>query len=802
MKIKILFTLLLFSLIAEAQTITGLVADSTGLPMPYVPVALLHSKDSTVYKGTITSDSGRYNFEKLKPGTYLIKVIAAGFKESYTFSFKLDSLAGITQPDIRVRSNGVNLNEVSVTAIQQTVEFKNGNIIVNVENSPLAKGNTVYDLLLKLPGVSIDDNIIFLNGKTGVVFMLDGRVLQLSNIQLLNMLKSMNTELVEKIELLKNPPVKYDATGTSGMINIRIKKTKLYGTSGSIYTSNSFGFYPRYMSGLSLNYKVKRVTLFSNIDYNHSYYQSNDQFNKKFKTDSTLTEFEGLNYYKESEENITLKIGADWQVNKKNIIGFKIDGGPGVYQSDGHGINTIRGYNDMGFDHLNASVHSPSKWNAVNYDINAGHSFDTAGTVLNFTADYTRLTENNSLSFENIYLGLDNNEALPSNTYRSDNAGQTDILASKLDFVKNINAKSSFEAGSKASIVNTTNNYVFERKNNSTGDYSIDTTLSNNYTYYEQTLAAYFNYIRSFSGINMQLGLRAENTELIGENIGKEFSVSKSYFNLFPNIILDYTASEKHIFQLNLNRRIDRPIYNNLNPFRIYRDQYSYVEGNPFLLPHYSNTAELTHGFKQVLTNTFTYTRIDNVILFYTSQDDSTKVTTQSMKNMKYNNYWAYSFFARKDIKKWWNVSANGLLAYIEYYGDVNGVIFNTKGFYYNASLTNTFIEPKNTKIEILAFYRSGKNNGLIQAKYRWMMSLAIKKAFFKNKLDCSIGVNDIFYTSVGRSYAKFDNQDWNFYQTTDTRRLVVSINYNFGKLKITEREVISNEEERGRLNH
>ena len=156
---------------------------------------------------------------------------------------------------------------------------------------------------------------------------------------------------------------------------------------------------------------------------------------------------------------------------------------------------------------------------------------------------------------------------------------------------------------------------MFERKDNTSGNYNLDTALTNNYSYSEQTYAAYFNFIKSFKKVNMQLGIRAENTDLIGRNKEKGFELKKQYYNIFPNISIEYVFSEKNKFQLNINRRIDRPQYNDISPFRSYTDQYSYNEGNPFLLPQYSNTIEITHSYKELLTNTFTYTKIDNVML-------------------------------------------------------------------------------------------------------------------------------------------------------------------------------------------
>jgi iron complex outermembrane receptor protein len=796
-----LLFIILFHLESLSQSIRGKILDSSQTPISFIPVALLSKSDSSIYKGTLSDEKGIYFFDKVKQGTYILKFEGLGYKIKYSSEIKTDSLSQIQIPDVML-TTGVNLEEIAITANKKTIEFKNGNIIVNVENSPLAKGNTVYDLLSKLPGVSIDDNTILLNGKAGAIIMIDGRIEQLTNIQILNLLKSMSTELVEKIELLKNPPAKYDASGTSGMINIKTKKAKLVGFSGSAYTSNSQGFYARSMSGVSLNYKAEKFALFSNFDYNYSYYQTTEKFNKKFSDSSVTTTFNGVGALKDLEKNINYKFGADWLPNKKNTIGFKIDGGPGSYTSNGDGSNTITGYNNLNFDHLNSALYNLDKWNINNYNINAEHRFDTVGTTLSFTSDYTKLTETNSSTIQNIFQNADNTQALPPNIYASNNTSQSDIFASKLDFTKKINAKSSLELGAKINFISTFNNYLFQRKNDTTGTYFKDTTLSNNFTYKEQTYAVYANYIKSFDKVNMQVGLRGENTNLIGRNTEKGFEINRHYYNIFPTISLEYAASKNHNFQLNFNRRIDRPQYSNLNPFRYYRDQYSFYEGNPFLQPHYSNTAEITHSYKEFITNTLTYTRINNVMVDYTEQNDATKVTTETIKNMRFNNYFAYSVFIRHDIKNWWNISTNGLVAYIQYVGDVNGAVFDTKSIYYNASLTNTFIVHKNTKFEIMGVYRGPKNNGLTQVKSRWMVSFAIKRTFFNGKLDGSIGVNDIFYTFIGRTYVNFNNQNWNYYQTTDTRRIFISLNYNFGKLKIKGREVSSNEQEKARLSH
>lgn len=791
-----------FSVLSQTK-ITGTITDSLGTPIPFAPIGLLALPDSNIIKGTIANDMGQYSIEHVKSGSYILKVQVIGYKEKVSQETRIDSL--LTENlvvNVQINISSSTLDEISVSSIRPIIEFKNGNTIINVENSPLAKGNTVYDLLAKLPGVSIDNNSIQLKGKAGVIIMLDGRVQQLSNTQLLNMLRNMNTEVVDKIELMTNPPVKYDASGTSGMINIKTKKSTITGFSGSIYTSCSQGFYGRGMGGMALNYKAKKVALFSVLDYNYGLYQTVEKLDRRFITDLTETQFSSDNSMKDIDNSLTYKVGADWFVNKNNTIGFKIDGGPGSYISYSNGVNKILQYNDLGFDHLTARVYTPDKWTLNNYNLNAEHHFDTLGSTLNLSADYTKLSELYKSDIQNLFFNVAGGESLPANIYRSKNTNSTDIFSSKLDYNKVLHTNTSLQAGVKLGYINTANNYLFERKDNLSGNYYQDTALTNNYTYEETTYAAYVNYIKTIKNLTMQLGLRAENTQLQGHNSLKSFDLKRNYFNLFPNISLEYTLSEKQNLQLNLNRRIDRPAYNDLSPFQFYRDQYAYAEGNPFLQPHYSNNVELTHNYNQSISNTLTFTRINNVMVPYTKQNDSSKVMIETVKNMKYNNYYGYSFFIQQTIKSWWNLSSNATVSYIEFSGDINGSLFKTASLYYSPSLTNTFIGPKSTKLEISAFYNSARNNGIIQLRPRWMLSFALKKSFFKEKLDCSIGLNDIFYSYVGRTLVNFGSQNWNFRATNDTRRVIFSINYNFGKITVNERDASSNEQEKGRLNH
>ncbi|HTL81937.1 MAG TPA: TonB-dependent receptor, partial [Bacteroidia bacterium] len=198
---------------------SGRIVDSLQSPVPYAIVALLHSGDSAVVQGKITDGDGRYTFSDVQSGRYVLKVSATGYSDNYSAELNKDSMQDLTVPDL-TPGKTLQLSAVTISTITPTVQFTNGNITVNVENSPIARGNSVYDLLSKLPGVGIENNSITIQGKAGVILMIDGRVQQVSDEQLMTVLKGMSAATIQKIEILKNPPLKYDAAGTSGMINI------------------------------------------------------------------------------------------------------------------------------------------------------------------------------------------------------------------------------------------------------------------------------------------------------------------------------------------------------------------------------------------------------------------------------------------------------------------------------------------------------------------------------------------------------------------------------------------------------
>lgn len=804
MKKTLTITFILFYSITFSQIkLSGIISDSLGIPVPFAPIGLLSLSDSSLIKGTMTDEGGRYSIAPLPVGKFILKVAVIGYEEKIVENIIVDSSSNIDLIfNLKLTASIQSLGLVSVTAIKRLVEFKNGNVIVNVENSPLAKGNSVFDLLIKLPGVSVDNNKIMIQGKSGTIVMIDNRPQMLSGDQLINLLKSMNADLVATVEILKNPPVKYDATGTSGMINIKSKKVTISGVTGTVFSSYSQGFYERLLSGISLNYKSRKLIFYSNLSGDYGHFRTVEKFQRGFTTDSSSIGLNTENVAKIMETNLNYKAGLDWLLKKGDVIGIKVEGGPGVDISTTKGQNFVVGNNNLGFDHLDSKISQPDKWNINNFDLNYDHKIDTLGSTFSFVTDYTMLTENVSSENINEFFDLDGIQVLPHNNYRSNNKSNSNVFSGRADFVKIIDTISSFETGLKGAYSNTSNDYLFERDFASDNFYLKDTNFSNKFEYTELTYAGYFNYIRSIKKLSMQLGVRLEETILTGKD-EKSFRLHKKYFNVFPNLSFDYKKNDNHDFQLNLSRRIDRPNFTDLNPFITFRDQYFYSRGNPFLLPDYANKGELSYNYKSSFSTSIAYSYIENIIMDESTQDDSTKVTLASTKNMKSCNAIEYSIFYQKDLLLIWNVSFSGFLAQMDYKGDIDGVSYQRTGITYYGTITNSILLGKKVKVEVNGMYLGPNVWGIIEKKSRWMSSFALKMSLCKEKLDLTLGVDDIFNSYKVGVETNFENQNWSFEHKADSRRFRVALNFNFGKMNIEERNInSSNEEEINRFNH
>jgi hypothetical protein len=780
--------------------VKGSITDSAKVPIPFCAMTLLNAKDSSQVKGNISNDNGDFIFENITSGSYFIKFSSVGFKEGTSSIFKIDSLSHLELGPQILRLEGINLQEVSVSAIKRAVEFKGGNIIVNVDGSPIAIGNNLYDLLSRLPGVTIVDDVISLQGKANVRILIDDRMQQFSGIQLINLLKSLSASSIDKIEILKNPPSKYDAAG-SGLINIKTKKAKIVGSSGSVFLSYSQGFYANKDGGFSLNYKGKKVVLFSNFNSGNDEFRYTSVYNKKVSFNGLTTDFHQVTYERNTTNSIFMDVGADWYLNKRNTVGIKVEASHGINTPLRHGNNFLSN-SDLGYNRLQFSSSRPNTWNFINYNLNYEHRFDSLGTLIRFSSDFSDNYDLNDAIFENHFIDSSNSEILDPKIFKTKNDLHFTILSSKLDFEKQLTKSLKLEAGLKGNQQKMLSDYIFTRLNAITGNYDIDTNYSNIFSYNEQILAGYAYLQKQYKKVNFQLGARGENTLIKTESISRSIGFNRQYFNIFPNLSMDYNPTEKNSFQVSYNRRIERPNFMAFNPYKYYVNLFVSFQGNPYLTPQYFNAFDFTHGYKHKVYNSISYSQVEHIFYSYPVQNDSTKETMGRQGNLSNCYMFSHNLFVQMDIAKWWSMSCNTTVSYLTFSGNIDGNEYSGTSFQYYVFLNSQFVLPRNFRIELNGQYIAPGNVIIYNNSNRWGLNIAIKKSFFKNKLNLVVGGNDVFYTMKVLNTVSYLNMQSNLINTNDTQRYKISLNYNFGKIRVEKRNTKSNEEEKRRLNH
>jgi len=782
--------------------VSAMVTDSLKEPVPFITVALL-KEDSSIYKGEITREKGEFCFSKVPKGNYFIRISAVGFADYLSQKIRYDSVSPATVPTIILKKRGIDLEEVSVSVIKNPIEFKGGNITVNVEDSPLAVGNSVYDLIARLPGVMVEGENINIQGKSGVQVYINDRIQQLSGPQLTNFLRSMNASVVEKIEIINNPPSRYDAAGGAGIINIKTKKIKITGASGGLNYTFSQGFYSTNTGGFSLNYKGKNITFFSNTSFYEGLIHHQTNMRNYFTYKGTTTSLDQKEYENDGAKYLTIDLGADWYINKKNTIGIKAQAVPGSALRIVRG-NTAVSDNSLGYNRLIYNRPNYNYWLLCNFNLNTEHIFDTAGTAkIKFSADYYGpYYDNYKADYENRFLGFNGSDTMMPQIFRTTNNLGVNILALRLDFEKTFKKDLSMEAGIKQSNQSSYSDYTFENRNNVTGEYVVDSIFTNKFRYNEQISSAYISMDKKYRKFNFRAGLRAENTNIHTESLTNSIKYKRQYFNLFPLLSTDYNPNKNHSLSLSYNRRINRPDYNSFNPFRSFNNILNSSEGNPYLLPVYDNNFNFNYIYRGMIANYLSFNHSENPIFRYNTQNDSTKEVVNYTQNMKSLNIARYNFFMRQELKSWWIISFLAGAYYIDYTGIVNGQNFTMKKVPWYTRLTSIFTIKKNTKLEATGFYWSPWLGNTSVFNERMGLSLAIKRSFLKDNLNVSMSMNDVFFTETFSQNANFQNQEWSLFEANDSRRFNVSISYNFGKIKVEQRETKENEEEKRRLGH
>ncbi len=783
--------------------VNGTILDEKNQPLDYANVLLLNASDSTLVKGSLTDSSGTFQFTNLSFKDYIVQASMVGYGDVYSPVFHLsESQANHQMGNLSFSKSNVDLDEVVVKAKKPFIEMRADKMVVNVEGNAVAAGDNALEVLRKAPGVIVDqNNNISLQGKQGVLVMINGKRSYLSAEQVARMLENMSANEIQNIELITNPSAKYDAEGNAGIINIVMKKNKNHGFNGQATANVRQATYFGYAGGLNLNYRNKHINLHGGYDYNLFRRYKIMDLRRSIAHEGDYTEMNQFSTNRGRSSNHSYKAGLDWMISDKTSAGVMFKGSTGRWSDLGNYNLYFTGDLPGDFSHVNTLDDTSDEWEDFSYNINFKHSFDDKGKELTADVDYSTFHNPANAFYENMFYNNENVEVTDPYLLRSEIASDVSIKAAKVDYAQPIGETIKLETGLKSSFVSTDNGILFEEFEGE--EWIKDEGRTNMFTYDENIFAAYANVSKKFEKFSLQAGLRSEYTQSEGYSETLDERRKTDYINFFPSVSLSHTIKEKHNMSYSYSRRIRRPSYQDLNPFLYYLDQYTFSKGNPFLQPQFTHSLGVNYSYGQFLYVSAGYDHTSDRIMEILEQDDANKITNQTTINADLEQTFELSVSSPIPIKEWWMVRLTTFGGYNHFKTDLpNGDLLNNASFMGYFQAVNNFNINKKIQAELSGSYQTGLTWGMFQLKPQTRVDAGVNMKVLDGKGQLKLSVNDIFFTGGNNVEIEEGSIQVRLINRWDSRRVKLGFTYNFGNqdMKPTRRRKSATSDEQNRV--
>jgi len=795
-KILLIMTCLLAwgtSFAQKKGNISGKVLAENNEALPYSLIKLINLADTLKVQEAAANLDGAFQFGDVTEGEYQIRVKMIGYQNYVSLKIAFTG-SDLQLPSIKMHSTAKQLSEVSIVSQKPFVERKADKTVLNVESNVTAAGNSVLELLEKAPGVTIDRQTeqIKLNNKAGITIMVDGKTNFLSGADLTTLLSNMTSDQVATIELITNPSSKYDAAGNAGIINIKLKRNKSFGTNGSISANTGMGSVKNGPSGLlrnsanlNLNHRVDKWNIFGNAGFNKRESFNQTLLDRTANIGNTLTKFDQSFNREQNGTGYTGKLGADYYVSEKTVIGLMVDVGTIDNRAAGMSNSNINEYqqNIHTLSFVNQNSGNQSKFNNITSNLNLKHDLTKKDASLTFDLDYAGYSMDRNENFDARYLDANQNQTSVSNLRNIVDA-KIDVLAAKTDFTWPFSKTLKFESGLKSSIVKTNNDFVSEQLNNE--QWSDALGRSNLFNYKENINAAYANLSKNWEKWQVQLGLRAEHTHSKGHSITSNKLVNRNYVSLFPSIFIKQELNKNNSLNYSYSRRIDRPSYQQLNPFVLYLDPYTIDSGNPYLNAQFTDNFEIGYSFKEISLS-FNYANVRGMITQVSRQNDITKQIEVQRQNFGKANLYNANLYLPLKITKHWSMQHNFSASYQRYQdGTLVGATYQKSKVSFNFNTSQSITFSKTFRAELSFWYDSPKVRGVEETTIaQYALNFGLQKTMMQNKLKLRLAVDDIFATNYWEGQMKYENVDMYVKNYYVNRRASFSVNYSFGNQQV-----------------
>lgn len=771
----------------NAQITSSVLDNKSGAPINGATI-LLKNVDSSVAKMAVSDADGNWALSGISKGNYFLDISAMGYAGYQSKVIELSEGQFLKMTSQKLIRNTTVLKGVVISAKKPLIERKSDKLVVNVESSLTAAGASALEVLEKAPGVSVDkDGNISLQGKEGVMILIDDRPAYLKGAELANYLRSIPASSLEQLEVMTNPSSKYDAAGNSGVINIRTKKIKKYGFNGSVNAAAMVSDDAKANSSLNLNYRKGKVNLFGTYSYSLFNNHSNQFILRRFRNPGSkevVSIFDQVGNNDYHSDNNNIKIGMDFYTNKKTIAGIVLSGYHNIERQVLHNETKLKN----GQDEIDSSLLSQNRIRGISdnfsANLNLRHSFDSLGKKMTIDLDYIVYDLGSNMAFGTDYFLPDGSMQKTSAFLRARTPSHVHIYSAKTDFTFPMGNTGTIETGLKSSYVTTDNDAIYE--NRIDGDFEIDNYKTNHFRYNENINAAYISWNKQWKKWSTQAGLRAEHTNAQGHQLGNAISAdssfTKKYLNLFPTLYVSYQANEKNSFGVNYGRRVERPAYQDLNPFLYFLDEYTYQAGNVLLQPEFTNRFEITHDYNDLFHSSVSYAHTKNAMTNVLKQNTVKRITYQTKENIADRRTFTISSGTNFSIGDKLKTIIDLTLLNQQYKGVLGSGELFVNSWMFMGKMSEEVKMGKGWNTELSGMYRSRGREGQLIFDPRWRVDFAIQKGILKNKGSINFFVKDIFNSQNFKGVVQYEDIDLEIHNQRINRTFGISFKYRFGK--------------------
>lgn len=782
-------TLNLFAQKNGVGSISGsIIETATEKPLEFANVIIKNQQDTTIVQGIVTGRNGEFAFENLPYGEYKISYSFIGFEKMQTSIQKLDSKKNkIVLGQLYLSETSKTLGEVEVTARKSTFVNSIDRKTFNVGEDLMSKTGSVSELLQNVPSVQVDiDGNVSLRGSDNVMILINGKPSALMGANRAAVLQQMPANSIDKIEIITNPSAKYKPDGTSGIINIVLKKNKSLGLNGSV--SANAGNDERYNGNVMINYNPGKLNIYGSYSIRQDdrlRYTTDFRRRTKLNTDSVT--YSNLNSTDHARpiSNI-LHTGADYKFNDHNRIGISGNYNYRSFTRNSTDLNTNQNSDltiSKDYDRLR---YDPEFEKDLEMTANIQHTFAKEGheLTLDYTASQSREVEDNH--YNNIYH-IPETISTYDNTLIKQGGDESQL---SLEYVNPISVDKKFEAGYILETRKNDMDFFGESHNSQSGIWEKDAEKSNRFIYKENIHVLYATYEQDMGKLGFLGGLRTEQAVVNSNQVTNDSVIKNQYFRLYPSLHLSYKITDIHQLQLNYSHRIRRPEGDEMNPFPEYQDPYNLRVGNPRLKPADIHSVEFGYQFKKKSTTflttiyyRYTYNSMTDITRYI---NDSVKLTTR--ENLSKSTSAGIELVLSTSIGNIANVN----LSTNTYYNTIDasslGYGNNKSTVAWSANLSTGINITKSTVLQLTSAYLAERHTPQGKQLPTFVFNTGFKQEFLKKKAAFIITVSDVFNSMRNRTIIDTPELYEKITRKRSARLIYAGLTYTFGNQKKTDK--------------